>query len=60
MAEKKAVKKGKSFSRYKMYSISGGKLERKNKMCPKCGVDSYLASHKNRMTCGKCGYVEMK
>lgn len=58
--EKKAApaKKGKSFSRYKMYAAAGGKLERKNKSCPKCGKDSYLANHKDRLTCGKCNYVE--
>jgi ubiquitin-small subunit ribosomal protein S27Ae len=61
MAEKKeapAKKKGKTFGRYKMYATAGGKLERKNKQCPKCGKDSYLANHKDRLTCGKCGYTE--
>ncbi len=64
MAAKKKDSKGKKekvkkpFNRYKMYSVSGDKVERKNKLCPKC--DSYLAAHKDRMTCGKCGYVEMK
>jgi ubiquitin-small subunit ribosomal protein S27Ae len=54
-----APKKKKSFSRYKIYKVSGDKLERKNKSCPKCGNDSYLAAHKDRLTCGKCGYLEM-
>ena len=59
MADKKRVeKKKKPFNRYKLYSISGDKLERKNKACPKCGVDSFLAAHSDRLTCGKCGYVE--
>ena len=56
----KQEKKKKPFSRYKMYSVSGGKLERKNKPCPKCGQESYLAGHKDRLTCGKCGYSEAK
>ena len=67
MADKKeskekggAEKKKKSFSRYKMYKVSGDKLEKKNKPCPKCGPDSYLAAHKDRLACGKCGYVEKK
>ena len=50
--------KGKSFSRYKMYTLTGDKLVRNNKTCPKCGKDSYLANHKNRLTCGKCNYTE--
>jgi ubiquitin-small subunit ribosomal protein S27Ae len=56
--EKAKPKKAKSLSRYKMYAVSGDKLERKNRPCPKCGKDSYLANHKNRLTCGKCNYVE--
>ncbi|MBS3132094.1 30S ribosomal protein S27ae [Candidatus Woesearchaeota archaeon] len=64
MAEKKEVKKAasagkkKTIQRWKMYSVSGGKLERKNKSCPKCGQGSYLAAHKDRITCGTCGYTE--
>jgi ubiquitin-small subunit ribosomal protein S27Ae len=54
----KETKKG--FARYKMYKVSGDKLEKHNKPCPKCGTSSYLANHKNRLTCGKCGYVESK
>ena len=67
MADKKdgkdkggAEKKKKTFNRYKLYKVSGDKLERNNKPCPKCGNDSYLAAHKDRLTCGKCGYVEMQ
>lgn len=56
--KEKKEKKKKPFHRYKMYNVSGDKLERKNKPCPKCGKDSYLAAHQNRLTCGKCGYVE--
>lgn len=53
-------KKKKSFSRYKMYKVSGDKLEKNNKPCPKCGKESYLAAHSDRLACGKCGYVEVK
>jgi len=65
MAKKKETKgrtekKKKPFNRYKMYKVSGDKLERSNKNCPKCGTSSFLAAHQNRLTCGKCNYVEMK
>jgi small subunit ribosomal protein S27Ae len=40
--------KGKKTSEYK----------NPEKMCPKCGVR--MANHKNRFSCGKCGYTEMK
>lgn len=32
----------------------------KNKSCPKCGQGFLLAEHKDRLTCGKCGYLEYK
>jgi len=32
----------------------------KNKTCPKCGAGVFLAEHKDRRTCGKCGYSERK
>lgn len=47
-------------ARWKNYSVEGGKLTRKNKFCPKCGNGVFLAAHKNRVTCGQCGYTEMK
>ncbi len=40
------------------YAVNGGKLERKNKNCPKCEKGTFLANHKDRLTCGKCGYME--
>lgn len=40
--------------------ISGDKLERKGKFCPKCGPGVFMAEHKDRYSCGKCGYTEKK
>lgn len=58
MAEKKqAVKKGKSYQIYKAYKIEGGRLIRKGGLCPKCD-GSLLALHKDRKSCGRCGYME--
>ena len=37
---------------------SKDKLGRKNKACPKCGDGVFLANHKDRLSCGKCGYTE--
>lgn len=58
MAKKKEKKPKKPLQRWKLYKVSGDKLERTNKSCPKCGSGSFLASHKERLSCGKCGYVE--
>ena len=56
MAKEAAKKKSKG--RWKLYNITGNKLERKNKSCPKCGDGTFMAKHANRMTCGTCRYVE--
>jgi small subunit ribosomal protein S27Ae len=32
----------------------------KGKQCPKCGPGYKLAEHKERRSCGKCGYFEKK
>lgn len=53
----KAGKK-KSKGRWKLYQVSGNKLERKNKSCPKCGSGTFMAKHANRATCGTCRYTE--
>lgn len=45
--------KHKPVKRHELYK---GK-ERKRRFCPRCG-DSFLANHKNRFTCGKCGWTE--
>tara|TARA_Y100000310_G_C19994748_1_gene495728 strand:- start:115 stop:315 length:201 start_codon:yes stop_codon:yes gene_type:complete len=42
------------------YKIDGNKAVVQNKNCPKCSKDSFLAEHTNRLTCGKCSYVEFK
>jgi len=56
MAKKQKNKK-KHRGRWELYETSGG-LKRKNKSCPKCGQGTFLAAHKERLTCGKCGYTE--
>lgn len=43
-----------------LYEVSGGKLVRKKKACPKCGPGVFLAEHKDRVSCGNCGYTEFK
>ena len=63
MAEKpkggKIAKKSKSNPRWKLYKITGDKLERLSRYCPKCGVGTFMARHKDRFSCGKCGFTEM-
>jgi ubiquitin-small subunit ribosomal protein S27Ae len=47
----------KSYKMYKVYTVSGDSIQRNNRTCPKCGV--FMGKHKNRNSCGKCGYTEM-
>ncbi|MDD5086805.1 MAG: 30S ribosomal protein S27ae [Candidatus Nanoarchaeia archaeon] len=57
MAKKKKKPK-KAVDVKSLYSVEGGTLKRNAKFCPKCGPGVFLARHKDRATCGKCGYTE--
>ncbi len=43
--------------KYKNYTITGN-TSKKSKECIKCGPGIFLAQHKDRFSCGKCGYTE--
>ncbi|HLC37997.1 MAG TPA: hypothetical protein VJI71_00935 [Candidatus Norongarragalinales archaeon] len=49
MAGKEKAKKERQTKAYKA-----------GKYCPKCGPGVRLADHKDRVSCGKCGYMEKK
>ncbi|MFA5126161.1 MAG: 30S ribosomal protein S27ae [archaeon] len=53
-------KQEKKISKSERYDVSTGVLKRKNKFCAKCGPGVFMAEHKDRSACGKCGYMEMK
>ena len=64
---KKIEKKGKkphknkpTSTKYKKYSIEGGKIKRAFKFCPRCGPGVFLMSSKGRLYCGKCHYTEFE
>ncbi|MGQ0772244.1 MAG: 30S ribosomal protein S27ae [Nitrososphaerota archaeon] len=56
MAGKKAQAKSTGISSY--YKISGDKATKVHKLCSRCGKGVFMAGHKNRHTCGKCGLTE--
>jgi len=60
MAKEKGDKKKKSVKKGDFYEVQGDKVQRKKKNCPKCGDGVFLAEHKNRSSCGRCGYTEFK
>ena len=43
-----------------LYEVKGNTVVRKKKACPKCGPGVFLAEHKDRVSCGNCGYTEFK
>jgi small subunit ribosomal protein S27Ae len=53
---KRKVKNHVSSKKYTKYTVSGDKVEKKP-TCPKCGPGIFMAEHKNRKTCGTCGYT---
>ena len=55
---KKTRKPKRSVKPHTLYEKSGEGLKHKGKFCPKCGKGIFLAGHKNRLTCGRCGYTE--
>jgi ubiquitin-small subunit ribosomal protein S27Ae len=55
-----AKKKRKESPIYKFYQVKGEKVERLRKECPRCGRGVFLGEHKDRLTCGKCGYTSFK
>lgn len=61
--EKKGAKAGPKKKHQKLaavYTVEGGSIKRKNKCCPKCGPGFFMGDHKDRWSCGSCGYMEKK
>lgn len=53
---KTAAKKEKKPKTKKAALYTEGKSN--NKSCPKCGPGVFMAAHKDRKTCGNCGFTE--
>lgn len=53
---KKSHKKHKKTSKHQSYKDG----KRIKVFCPKCGPGIFLADHKDRQSCGKCGYMQAK
>ena len=50
----------KTVAKKNAYKVDGNKVERIKPTCPKCGPGIFMAAHKDRVSCGKCGYTEFK
>jgi len=43
-----------------IFKVEGDKVTRLRRHCPKCGSGVFLGEHKDRLSCGTCGYTEYK
>jgi small subunit ribosomal protein S27Ae len=43
-----------------LYKIEGEKVTRLRPTCERCGVGYFMANHKDRYTCGHCGFTRYK
>jgi small subunit ribosomal protein S27Ae len=57
---KKVHKQTKRIKKSAFYKVEGNAVVRTRKTCLKCGAGVFMAEHKDRYSCGKCGYTEMK
>ncbi len=53
-----AGRKGSSHKVYSYYKVDGDKASKIKKTCSRCGKGVFMSEHKDRHTCGKCGYTE--
>ena len=43
-----------------MYKIEGEKVTRTHPTCERCGTGYFMGDHKDRYTCGHCGFTRYK
>lgn len=53
MAEEKG-----SYSKVSLYEVKDDKVVRTRRTCPECGPGVFLAKHKDRESCGRCGHTQ--
>ena len=58
--ERKKSKPKANVQVWKLYKVSENSAERLRKECPRCGHGFFMAEHKDRQSCGHCGYTSFK
>jgi len=53
-------KKGQNTTVWKYYKTEGETVKRLKRECPRCGKGVFMGEHKDRVTCGRCGYTEFR
>jgi small subunit ribosomal protein S27Ae len=57
---KREKKKKQEKGVHAMYKIDGEKVSRTRPTCERCGPGYFMADHKDRYTCGHCGFTRYK
>ncbi len=59
-AGKAPKKKKKEKGVHSLYKAEGDKVTRLRPVCERCGPGYFMADHRNRYTCGHCGFTRYK
>ena len=57
---KAAAKKKEEKGVNALYKIEGDKVTRLRPTCERCGPGYFMAKHKDRYTCGHCGFTRYR
>jgi small subunit ribosomal protein S27Ae len=57
---KREKKKRQEKGVHAMYKIEGEKVSRTRPTCERCGPGYFMGDHKERYTCGHCGFTRYK
>jgi small subunit ribosomal protein S27Ae len=58
--EKTEKKKKEEKGVHALYKIEGEKVTRLRPICERCGPGYFMANHRDRYTCGHCGFTRYK
>jgi ubiquitin-small subunit ribosomal protein S27Ae len=58
--ERKEKKPKANVQVWKLYKIEGEVATHLRKECPRCGKGYFMAEHKDRQSCGHCGFTNFK
>jgi len=58
--EKAEKKKKEEKGVHALYKIEGEKVTRLRPICERCGPGYFMANHRDRYTCGHCGFTRYK
>ena len=58
--ERKEKKPKANVQVWKLYKVDDTTATRLKKECPRCGKGYFMAEHKDRMSCGNCGYTTFR